>query len=135
MTGVYAAVMNVGTKPVTFATAPISVVIGWRWATSILAGRCQLLADLIRQRHSLDTWIAAGERAAGLAGMHSSYRHAATALRIGPMLDPDARVFAVAALRVPQLVATTAGHERSEYAASSLPDCATGPTGPPSARR
>src|SRR6185437_10593751 len=85
-----------------------------------LTGRCQLLADLIRQRHGLDTWIAVGEPAAGLAGMHSSYRHAAAALRIGPMLDPDARIFAVADLRVPQLVAATAGHERSEYAASVL---------------
>jgi len=37
MTGVYAAMMNVGTMTVTFATAPISAVIGWRWATSILA--------------------------------------------------------------------------------------------------
>ncbi len=85
-----------------------------------LTGRCQLLADLIRQRHGLDTWIAVGEPAAGLAGMHSSYRHAAAALRIGPMLNPDARIFAVADLRVPQLVAATAGHERSEYAASVL---------------
>jgi carbohydrate diacid regulator len=85
-----------------------------------LTGRCQLLADLIRQRHGLDTWIAAGEPAAGLAGMHSSYRHAAAALRIGPVLDPDARVFAVADLRVPQLVAAAVGQGRSEYAASVL---------------
>ena len=85
-----------------------------------LTGRCQLLADLIRQRHGLDTWIAAGEPAAGLAGMHSSYRHAAAALRIGPVLDPDARVFAVADLRVPQLVAAAVGQERSEFAASVL---------------
>jgi len=85
-----------------------------------LTGRCHLLADLIRQRHGLDTWIAVGEPAAGLAGMHSSYRHAAAALRIGPMLNPDARIFAAADLRVPQLVAATAGHERSEYAASVL---------------
>ena len=85
-----------------------------------LTGRCQLLADLIRQRHGLDTWIAVGEPAAGLAGMHSSYRHAATALRIGPVLDPDARVFAVADLRVPQLVAAAVGQERSEFAASVL---------------
>jgi carbohydrate diacid regulator len=85
-----------------------------------LAGRCQLLADLIRQRHGLDTWIAVGEPAAGLAGMHSSYRHAAAALRIGPVLDPDARVFAVADLRVPQLVAAAVGQERSEFAASVL---------------
>ena len=85
-----------------------------------LTGRCRLLADLIRQRHGLDTWIAAGEPAAGLAGMHSSYRHAAAALRIGPVLDPDARVFAVADLRVPQLVAAAVGQERSEYAASVL---------------
>jgi carbohydrate diacid regulator len=85
-----------------------------------LTGRCQLLADLIRQRHGLDTWIAVGEPAAGLAGMHSSYRHAAAALRIGPVLDPDARVFAVADLRVPQLVAAAVGQERSEYAASVL---------------
>ena len=85
-----------------------------------LTGRCQLLADLIRQRHGLDTWIAVGEPAAGLAGLHSSYRHAAAALRIGPVLDPDARVFAVADLRVPQLVAAAVGQERSEYAASVL---------------
>ena len=85
-----------------------------------LTGRCQLLADLIRQRHGLDTWIAVGEPAAGLAGMHSSYRHAAAALRIGPVLDPDARVFAVADLRVPQLVAAAVGQERSEFAASVL---------------
>jgi carbohydrate diacid regulator len=85
-----------------------------------LTGRCQLLADLIRQRHGLDTRIAAGGPAAGLAGMHSSYRHAAAALRIGPMLDPDARVFAVADLRVPQLVAAAARQERSEFAASVL---------------
>jgi carbohydrate diacid regulator len=85
-----------------------------------LTGRCQLLADLIRQRHGLDTWIAAGEPAAGLAGMHSSYRHAAAALRIGPVLDPDARVFAVADLQVPQLVAAAVGQERSEFAASVL---------------
>jgi carbohydrate diacid regulator len=85
-----------------------------------LTGRCQLLADLIRQRHGLDTWIAVGEPAAGLAGMHSSYRHAAAALRIGPVLDPDARVFAVADLRVPQLVAAAAGRERSEFVASVL---------------
>jgi carbohydrate diacid regulator len=85
-----------------------------------LTGRCQLLADLIRQRHGLDTWIAVGEPATGLAGMHSSYRHAAAALRIGPVLDPDARVFAVADLRVPQLVAAAVGQERSEYAASVL---------------
>jgi carbohydrate diacid regulator len=85
-----------------------------------LTGRCQLLADLIRQRHGLDTRIAAGEPATGLAGMHSSYRHAAAALRIGPALDPDARVFAVADLRVPQLVAAAARQERSEFAASVL---------------
>lgn len=85
-----------------------------------LTGRCQLLADLIRQRHGLDTWIAVGEPAAGLAGMHSSYRHAAAALRIGPVLDPDARVVAVADLRIPQLVAAAVGQERSEYAASVL---------------
>ena len=36
------------------------------------------------------------------------------------MLDPDARVFAVADLRVPQLVAAAVGQERSEYAASVL---------------
>jgi carbohydrate diacid regulator len=52
--------------------------------------------------------------------MHSSYRHAAAALRIGPVLDPDARVFAVADLRVPQLVAAAVGQVRSEYAASVL---------------
>jgi carbohydrate diacid regulator len=51
--------------------------------------------------------------------MHSSYRHAA-ALRIGPVLDPDARVFAVADLQVPQPVAAAVGQERSEYAASVL---------------
>jgi carbohydrate diacid regulator len=39
---------------------------------------------------------------------------------IGPVLDPDARVFAAADLRVPQLVAATVGQERSEYAASVL---------------
>jgi CP family cyanate transporter-like MFS transporter len=37
MTGAYGAVMNVGTMTVTFATVPISGIIGWRWATSILA--------------------------------------------------------------------------------------------------
>lgn len=37
MTGCYAAMMNVGTMTVTFATAPIAAVIGWRWATSVLA--------------------------------------------------------------------------------------------------
>ena len=36
------------------------------------------------------------------------------------MLDPDARVFAAADLRVPQLVAAAVGQERSEYAASVL---------------
>jgi carbohydrate diacid regulator len=36
------------------------------------------------------------------------------------MLDPDARVFAVADLRVPQLVAAAARQERSEFAASVL---------------
>ena len=85
-----------------------------------LTGRCQLLADLIRQRHGLDTWIAVGKEQAGLAGMHSSYRHAAATLRIGPALDPDARVFAVADLRVPQLVEAAVGQERSEYAVSVL---------------
>lgn len=85
-----------------------------------LTGRCQLLADLVRQRHGLDAWIAIGEPAAGLAGMHSSYRHAAAALRIGPVLDPGTRVFAVADLRVPQLVAAATGPKRSEYAASVL---------------
>jgi carbohydrate diacid regulator len=85
-----------------------------------LTGRCQLLADLIQQRHGLDTWIAVGEPAVGLAGLHRSYRHAPAALRIGPVLDPDARVFAAADLRVPQLVAAAVGQERSEYAASVL---------------
>ena len=37
MTGIYAAMMNVGTMTVTFATVLISGVIGWRWATCILA--------------------------------------------------------------------------------------------------
>ena len=55
-----------------------------------------------------------------MVGLHSSYRHAAAALRIGPVLDPDARVFAAADLRVPQLVAAAVGQERSEYAASVL---------------
>ena len=85
-----------------------------------LTGRCQLLADLIRQRHGLDTWIAAGESAGGLAGMHSSYRHTAAALRIGPVLDPDARVFAVADLRIPQLVAAAIapGEDRATVGAT-----------------
>lgn len=34
MTGIYAAAINVGTMSVTLTTAPLSDVVGWRWATS-----------------------------------------------------------------------------------------------------
>ncbi|MFF3458386.1 PucR family transcriptional regulator [Streptomyces sp. NPDC002730] len=52
--------------------------------------------------------------------MCGSYRDAAAALRIGPALNPGARVFAVAGLRVPQLVAAAVRQERSRYTESVL---------------
>ncbi|TXS48609.1 PucR family transcriptional regulator [Streptomyces sp. uw30] len=45
--------------------------------------------------------------------MHDSYRDAAPALRAGTRLEPDGRVFAVAGLRVPQLVASVDRHPAS----------------------
>jgi carbohydrate diacid regulator len=48
------------------------------------------------------------------------YRDAAPALRARPRLEADRRVFAVADLRVPQLVASVVRHERARYAAALL---------------
>ncbi|MEU9008946.1 helix-turn-helix domain-containing protein [Streptomyces sp. NPDC048479] len=75
--------------------------------------------EVIGERHGLDARIAVGDPGTGVAGMCGSYRDAAAALRNGPALNPGARVFAVAGLRVPQLVAA-ARQERSRYTESVL---------------
>jgi diguanylate cyclase with GGDEF domain len=79
-----------------------------------------MLGELIQERHGLDVRAGIGEPGAGVTGMHRSYRNAAAALRIGPALDPEARVFAVTDLRVPQLVAAAVRQDRSDYAAALL---------------
>ncbi|KPI11410.1 transcriptional regulator, CdaR [Actinobacteria bacterium OK074] len=85
-----------------------------------LVDRCTMLITLINERHGLDARAGVGEPGRGAAGMHDSYRDAALALRTGPLLDPESRVFSAAALRVPQLVAAAVRPERARYAAALL---------------
>ncbi|MFC9424424.1 CdaR family transcriptional regulator [Streptomyces sp. NPDC056987] len=87
---------------------------------SALLERCALLVELVRERHGVDARMAVGEPGAGAAGMSGSYRDAAAALRIGPALDPAARVFAAAELRIPRLVASAVRQERIRYTGSVL---------------
>lgn len=84
------------------------------------AERCSALVDRVRERHGLDARVGVAEPGRGVAGMHDSYRDAAMALRTGMRLEPDRRVFAVADLRVPQLVAAAVRQERARYAAALL---------------
>jgi len=85
-----------------------------------LVERCSALVERLRDRHAADARAGVGEPGRGVAGMHASYRDAALALRAGPRLDPDGRVFAVAELRVPQLVASVVRQDRARYAAALL---------------
>lgn len=82
--------------------------------------RCSALVERLGERHGVEARVGIGEPGRGVAGMHDSYRDAAPALRAGPRLEPDGRVFAVADLRVPQLVASTVRQERARYAAAVL---------------
>lgn len=85
-----------------------------------LVERCSALVERLGERHGADARCGIGEPGRGVAGTHASYRDAALALRAGPRLEPDGRVFAVADLRVPQLVASVVRHERDRYAAAVL---------------
>ncbi|MFG2550137.1 PucR family transcriptional regulator [Streptomyces sp. NPDC048581] len=85
-----------------------------------LVERCSALVERLGERHGVEARVGIGEPGRGVAGMHDSYRDAALALRAGPRLEPDGRVFAVADLRVPQLVASTVRQERARYAAAVL---------------
>ncbi|NEA98216.1 sugar diacid recognition domain-containing protein [Streptomyces sp. SID13726] len=85
-----------------------------------LVGRCHALVERVAERHGADAWAGIGEPGRGITGMHDSYRDAALALRAGPRLDPDGRVFDVTELRVPQLVASVVRQERARYAAVLL---------------
>ncbi|MER5939903.1 sugar diacid recognition domain-containing protein [Streptomyces sp. NPDC001928] len=85
-----------------------------------LTERCAALVERLGERHAAEARAGIGEPGRGVAGMHDSYRDAALALRAGPRLEPDGRVFAVADLRVPQLVASVVRQERARYAAAVL---------------
>ena len=85
-----------------------------------LVERCSALVDRLGERHGAEARCGIGEPDRGVAGVRASYRDAAPALRAGPRLEPDSRVFAVADLRVPQLVASVVRHERARYAAPVL---------------
>lgn len=80
-----------------------------------LLERCALLVELVRERHGVDARMAVGDPGSGAAGMSGSYRDAAAALRIGPALDPAARVLVAAELRIPRLVASAVRQERLRY--------------------
>jgi carbohydrate diacid regulator len=81
---------------------------------------CDIGVDRLGARHGAEARCGIGEPGRGVAGVYASYRDAAPALRAGPRLEPDDRVFAVADPRVPQLVASVVRHERARYAASVL---------------
>ncbi|SDN26381.1 carbohydrate diacid regulator [Streptomyces sp. cf386] len=85
-----------------------------------LVERCSALVERLGERHGAEARAGIGEPGRGVAGLHDSYRDAALALRAGPRLEPDGRVFAVADLRVPQLVASAVRQERARYAAAVL---------------
>ncbi|WP_244188166.1 PucR family transcriptional regulator [Streptomyces regalis] len=85
-----------------------------------LVERCSTLVGRLGERHGADARAGIGEPGRGATGTHDSYRDAALALRTGPRLEPDSRVFAVADLRVPQLVASVVRQERARYAAAVL---------------
>ncbi|MET9970554.1 hypothetical protein ABZZ80_32745 [Streptomyces sp. NPDC006356] len=86
-----------------------------------LVERCSALVERLGERHGADARCGIGEPGRGVTGTHASYRGAALALRAGPRLAPDSRVFAVADLRVPQLVACVVRQQRDRYAAAVLP--------------
>ncbi|MEU9169649.1 helix-turn-helix domain-containing protein [Streptomyces sp. NPDC048420] len=85
-----------------------------------LVERCSALVERLRDRHAAEARAGIGEPGRGVTGMHDSYRDAALALRAGPRLDPDGRVYPVTGLRVPQLVASVVRQERARYAAVLL---------------
>lgn len=85
-----------------------------------LVERCSALVERLGERHGAEARAGIGEPGRGVAGMHDSYRDAALALRAGPRLEPDGRVFVVTDLRVPQLVASVVRQERARYAAAVL---------------
>lgn len=85
-----------------------------------LVERCSALVERLVERHGAEARCGIGEPGRGVAGMHDSYRDAALALRAGPRVEPAGRVFAVADLRVPQLVASVVRQERARYAAAVL---------------
>ncbi|WP_190067965.1 CdaR family transcriptional regulator [Streptomyces lanatus] len=91
-----------------------------RAGTEGLAERCRALVERLGGQRAAEARAGIGEPGRGVAGLHASYRDAALALRAGPRLEPDGRVFAVADLRVPQLVASVVRQERARYAAAVL---------------
>ncbi|MEU6658748.1 sugar diacid recognition domain-containing protein [Streptomyces sp. NPDC046821] len=95
-----------------------------------LTARCEVLIDLIGERHGLAARAAVAESGSGVAGMHASYQDAAATLRIGPVLEPDSRVFAAHDLRVPHLVVSAVRHERARYADALLCELRTRPDWP-----
>ncbi|GAA1256260.1 CdaR family transcriptional regulator [Streptomyces javensis] len=91
-----------------------------RAAPERLPERCEHLLALLAERHGLDGRMAVGEPAAGAAGMHDSYRDAATALRTGPAVFPGERVFIASELRVPQLLGSIPPHDRARFTEAVL---------------
>ncbi|MBA2811437.1 helix-turn-helix domain-containing protein [Streptomyces sp. KM273126] len=85
-----------------------------------LAARCEVLVELVGERHGLVARVALAEPGSGVAGMHASYQDAAATLRIGPLLEPGSRVFAAHDLRVPHMVASAVRHDRTRYADALL---------------
>ncbi|MFE5118620.1 CdaR family transcriptional regulator [Streptomyces sp. NPDC056669] len=93
---------------------------GERTAPGRLADACGHLLSLLYDRHGLDGRMAVGEPGAGTAGMHHSYRDAATALRTGPAVFPGDRVFTAADLRIPHLLGAAPRQARARFADAVL---------------
>lgn len=96
-------------------------VLGRTADDTALRGRCGRLVDELRRTHRVAARVGIGEPAVRLAGLHDSYTDAATALRLGPLLDTaDTGVFPIAELRPHQLLAEANPRARDRFRAATL---------------
>jgi carbohydrate diacid regulator len=108
--------MSAGRFAVLHRAAPV-----WdRSAGEPLGERCEQVVQLLADRNGLAALVGYGPVAAGVAGLHESYRDASAALRVGPAARPGRRVFPITELRVHQLVETAVPGTRDRFVTAQL---------------